>query len=79
MVISRYKKFDGQLFWIYILLYGLTRSIVEILRGDPRGNFVFDIFSIAQTIGLVMSFSAIFMLVFLSKREIPAKEKDVWN
>ncbi len=76
MVISRYKKFDGQLFWIYILLYGLTRSIVETLRGDPRGNFVFDIFSIAQTIGLVMSFTAIFMLVFLSKREIPAKEKD---
>jgi phosphatidylglycerol:prolipoprotein diacylglycerol transferase len=30
----RRKKFDGQVFAVYLLCYAVTRSIVEIFRGD---------------------------------------------
>jgi phosphatidylglycerol:prolipoprotein diacylglycerol transferase len=30
----RRKKFDGQVFAIYLLCYAVTRSIVEMFRGD---------------------------------------------
>lgn len=62
------KKFDGQLFWIYVLLYGVTRSFIEILRGDFRGPPVFGMLSISQTIGGAMSVIAIAMLIFLGGR-----------
>jgi phosphatidylglycerol:prolipoprotein diacylglycerol transferase len=61
-------RFDGQLFWIYILIYGVIRSFIEMFRGDFRGAFVLDIFSIAQVIGLVMAATAVWMLIFLGKR-----------
>lgn len=62
------KKFDGQLFWIYVLLYGITRSFIEILRGDFRGPPVFGMLSISQTIGGAMTVIAIAMLIFLGRR-----------
>jgi len=60
--VKQYKKFDGQLFWLYVLLYGVTRSIIEIFRGDPRGHIW--IFSTSQFIGII---SAILALVMLRK------------
>lgn len=65
---KRVKKFEGQLFWIYVLLYGITRSIIEIFRGDPRGGVLFGILSVSQTIGAAMSIIAVFMLVVLGRR-----------
>ncbi len=68
LLLRPYKKFDGQIFWTYILLYGLSRSVIELFRGDPRGDFVMNIFSVSQTIGMGMSCIAISMLIFLGKR-----------
>ncbi|MCJ7615421.1 MAG: prolipoprotein diacylglyceryl transferase [Desulfobacterales bacterium] len=62
----RRTKFDGQLFWIYVLLYGATRSFIEIFRGDFRGNPVFDLLSVSQTIGISMSVIAVIMLIRIS-------------
>lgn len=33
----RRKDADGQVFWFYVLLYGLLRFVMEIFRGDDRG------------------------------------------
>ena len=44
----RHKKYDGQLFWLYVLLYGVTRSFIEVFRGDFRGSAVFGILSVSQ-------------------------------
>jgi phosphatidylglycerol:prolipoprotein diacylglycerol transferase len=33
----RGRPFPGRTFWGYMLLYGVSRFIVEIYRGDPRG------------------------------------------
>ncbi len=62
------KKFDGEVFWIYVLIYGLTRSFIEMLRGDFRGDTFFGILSLSQTIGISLSFIAAGMLIFLNKR-----------
>ncbi|PCJ64146.1 MAG: prolipoprotein diacylglyceryl transferase [Bacteroidetes bacterium] len=35
------KKFDGQLFLIYLMMYGVGRSIVEMYRGDDARGFLF--------------------------------------
>lgn len=67
-LLRRRMQFAGQLFWIYIMLYGISRSIVEIFRGDFRGGFVLDLFSISQIIGWSMSLLAAGMLFVLSRR-----------
>lgn len=63
------KRFDGQIFWIYVLLYGVSRSFIEIFRGDFRGNFVFGILSISQAIGAGMVLISVVMFILLGKRE----------
>lgn len=33
----RGRPFAGRTFWGYILLYGVSRFVIEMFRGDPRG------------------------------------------
>jgi len=61
------KKYDGQLFWTYAFVYGITRSLIEIFRGDFRGYSIFGMVSISQTIGGFMAIFAIVMMVRLGK------------
>ena len=42
------KKFHGQLFFLYILLYGLTRSFIEYFRDDFRGTMIGGLLSPSQ-------------------------------
>jgi len=62
------KKFDGHLFWLYVVLYGTTRFIVELFRGDFRGDNVLGFLSISQTIGVGFVVIAVVMLLNLSKK-----------
>src|SRR5215510_13582751 len=32
------RKFPGRTFWLYILLYSISRYVIEFYRGDPRGS-----------------------------------------
>jgi phosphatidylglycerol:prolipoprotein diacylglycerol transferase len=63
--LRRHKKFEGELFWLYILLYAITRSVIEFFRGDHRGALFGGLLSTSQTIGIVMALVAILMLVYL--------------
>ena len=36
----RGRPFPGRTFWLYMLLYAISRFIVEIYRGDPRGTLL---------------------------------------
>jgi len=38
-LISKRKKFEGQIFTSYFVIYGIFRFIIEFFRGDPRGMF----------------------------------------
>jgi phosphatidylglycerol:prolipoprotein diacylglycerol transferase len=63
-----YKAFAGQLFLLYIMLYGLMRSLIEVFRGDFRGELVFGILSVSQVIGLSMALIAAVLLVMARRR-----------
>ena len=61
----RGRPFAGRTFWLYMLLYAISRFVVEFYRGDPRGE-VFGI-STSQFISLVLAPLSLVMLVWLSK------------
>ncbi|SMC44350.1 phosphatidylglycerol:prolipoprotein diacylglycerol transferase [Desulfocicer vacuolatum DSM 3385] len=66
VAMDRKNAFSGRLFWIYIFLYGIFRSFLEIFRGDERGDFLLQVISPSQTIGIVMALVAVAMLWWLS-------------
>ena len=37
----RRKKFDGQIFGLYLILYGIARYFLEFIRDDPGRGSVF--------------------------------------
>src|SRR5713101_3310162 len=57
---SRGRRFAGRTFWLYMLLYAISRFIVEMFRGDPRGT-VF-MFSTSQFISVILIPLALAML-----------------
>ena len=61
------RPFAGRTFWAYLLLYGITRFVIEFFRGDPRG-MVFDSISTSQFISLIMVPVSLVMLVYLSRK-----------
>ena len=67
----RGRPFAGRTFWAYMLLYAISRYIIEIYRGDPRGT-VFGIFSTSQFISVVLAPLSIAMLFWLSRSTPPA-------
>lgn len=66
----RRKTFDGEVFWLYVLLYSISRGILEIWRGDlVRGFVVPGVLSTSQFIGLLSAVLAAAMLFYLSRRK----------
>ncbi|MCR9249842.1 MAG: prolipoprotein diacylglyceryl transferase [bacterium] len=68
---KRYQRFEGQLFFIYIMLYALGRGVIEIFRGDEaRGYIIDDVLSHSQFISLILiSIVLYFYVKFLKKAE----------
>ncbi len=62
----RGRPFDGRTFWAYILLYGVSRFVIEMFRGDPRG-MVMDL-STSQFVSVLMVPIALVMLWRLRAR-----------
>lgn len=47
-------RYEGQTLVHYLILYGAMRSVVEIYRGDFRGDTYFGVLSVSQVIGICM-------------------------
>jgi phosphatidylglycerol:prolipoprotein diacylglycerol transferase len=62
------KTFDGQIFWLFLFLYAITRFFIEILRGDPRGFLFGDLLSTSQAIGVLLGIFSLFMLFCRKKK-----------
>src|SRR5499427_8326531 len=62
---SRGKRYPGRTFWLYMLLYAISRYIIEIFRGDPRGTV--GMFSTSQFISIILAPLAVIMLVYLRR------------
>ena len=64
----KFKKFDGFLIWLYVLLYSISRPILELFRGDDRGFMIKGAMSTSQFISIAMGITSLFMLFYLSRR-----------
>jgi phosphatidylglycerol---prolipoprotein diacylglyceryl transferase len=62
------RSYPGRTFWLYMLLYGISRFVIEFFRGDDRG-MVFGTLSTSQFISLVIVPLSLFMLVWLARRD----------
>ena len=66
----RGRPFPGRTFWGYMLLYGLSRFVIEFYRGDVRGAI--GMFSTSQFVSLLIVPLSVVMLVLLARRAAPA-------
>lgn len=60
------RYFAGRTFWSYMFLYAVSRFVIEIYRGDPRGMVLG--WSTSQFISVVLAPLSILMLVWLSRQ-----------
>jgi phosphatidylglycerol:prolipoprotein diacylglycerol transferase len=63
----RGRQFPGRTFWGYLLLYGVSRFIIEFFRGDPRG-MVMGLLSTSQFISVILVPLSLVMLWWLSRQ-----------
>jgi phosphatidylglycerol:prolipoprotein diacylglycerol transferase len=64
------RPFPGRTFWGYMLLYGISRFIIEFYRGDVRGAL--GMFSTSQFVSMLIVPLSIVMLVILGRRGAPS-------
>jgi phosphatidylglycerol---prolipoprotein diacylglyceryl transferase len=62
----RHKKFDGQVWWLYVLFYSVLRFTIEFARGDYDVHYL-GIFTSAQLIAVVLFLAAVAGLIWTPK------------
>src|SRR3954468_19973217 len=67
------RPFSGRTFWLYMLLYAVSRYIIEIFRGDERGTV--GMFSTSQFISILLAPLAVIMLAYLSRVKAPEPKR----
>lgn len=66
---SKFQKFYGQLFLLYLILYAIGRSVLEIFRADVARGFIIDEYlSHSQFIALLVVIVTAFVYVRWSKK-----------
>ena len=69
LIQKKYKKFDGQQFILYLIIYAIGRSALETLRGDlERGFIIKDWVSNSQFISALVIGVAIYFYVKLNRK-----------
>jgi phosphatidylglycerol---prolipoprotein diacylglyceryl transferase len=63
--LKRYKKFDGEVFWLYVVWYGIGRFLIEGLRTD---SLMFFSIRISQIVALISAFAGIAAIIIFSKK-----------
>lgn len=68
LIQKRFRKFEGQQFLLYLILYSIGRGVLEIFRGDIERGFVIEGFlSNSQLISLVMVITSLYFYVKLNR------------
>jgi phosphatidylglycerol:prolipoprotein diacylglycerol transferase len=65
----RGRPFPGRTFWGYMLAYAVSRFIIEIYRGDPRGAI--GALSTSQFVSVLLVPLSLVMLIVLARRRSP--------
>ena len=68
------RPFPGRTFWSYMLLYAVSRFVIEMYRGDSRGlvDFLGAALSTSQFVSVLLVPLSLIMLVILGRRLGPA-------
>jgi phosphatidylglycerol:prolipoprotein diacylglycerol transferase len=66
----RGRAFAGRTFWLFVLLYAVSRFVIEFFRGDDRG-LVLGILSTSQFISVLLAPLSLVMLWYLSRTVHP--------
>jgi phosphatidylglycerol:prolipoprotein diacylglycerol transferase len=64
----RRKKFDGQIFAAYLMIYAIFRSIAEHFRGDYPADHIHYGLTSAQLVSLPMFAAGLLLMLVLSRR-----------
>ncbi len=70
----RRKKFDGQVFAVFLIGYAILRSMVEIFRGDYGAGEIRGGFTPAQMVSVVIALAGVALLVVLPRQKGSAKQ-----
>jgi phosphatidylglycerol:prolipoprotein diacylglycerol transferase len=62
----RGRPYAGRTFWQFVLMYAVSRFIIEFFRGDDRGAV--SMFSTSQVISLVLAPLSVVMLAWLGRQ-----------
>jgi phosphatidylglycerol---prolipoprotein diacylglyceryl transferase len=69
IILKSKKKFDGQLFLIYLIAYATGRGVLEVFRGDiQRGFLVKNLISNSQFISFVIISIAVYFYFRLNRK-----------
>lgn len=69
MIISKHKKFDGQIILLYLIIYPAGRIIIENFRGDvSRGYLINGLITNAQFVSMLIIITAIYFYIKLSRK-----------
>ncbi len=68
IALRKRKSFDGQLTLTWILLYSGFRSIIELFRGDPRGDLLFGRYPVSQVLALLLVICSAILIPVLKAR-----------
>ena len=63
------RTFPGRTVWSYMLMYGITRFVIEFYRGDARG--MVGMLSTSQFVSVLLVPLSIIMLIVLARRPAP--------
>jgi len=68
-ILKSKKKFDGQIFLIYLIAYAVGRGVLELFRGDIQRGFLIDnILSNSQFISLLVISITIYFYIRLNRK-----------
>jgi len=69
LFLKQRKKFDGQVFLVYLIVYACGRSVIEMFRGDIERGFVIEgVLSNSQLISILMVGVAMYFYVKLNRK-----------
>lgn len=67
------RRFAGRTFWAYLLLYGISRFVIEFYRGDINRGTIGGALSTSQFVSALLVPASLAMLVYLRRGARAAK------
>jgi phosphatidylglycerol:prolipoprotein diacylglycerol transferase len=71
MWLRQRKSFQGEVILAYVCYYAIARFLLEFVRDDPRGYYVFGLLSTSQLISLVLLPFSVFLWLRVRGRQRP--------